>query len=81
MATDFEVSEIGTGTRLSLLELQVAEIVRLRALVMMGTAVVEDFLPNIGRCALQDYGRLNDFLMASDKVKKAIDAEAAQRAE
>lgn len=39
-------------------------------LLKMGVAVVEDFMPNIGRCALQDYGRLNDFLVESAKVLK-----------
>lgn len=33
----------------------------LRTLVSKGLAVVDDFLPNIGSCALQDYGRLNQF--------------------
>lgn len=36
-----------------------------KALVRKLTAVVEDFLPNIGRCALQDYGRLNEALCES----------------
>lgn len=31
------------------------------------TEVVEDFLPNIGKCALQDYGRLNDAMIESKK--------------
>lgn len=43
---------------------------RLRALLRMGVEVVEDFLPNIGSCALQDYGRLNEFLMQSKKEKE-----------
>jgi hypothetical protein len=30
-----------------------------RELIQMLVEVVEDFLPNIGVCALQDYGRLN----------------------
>lgn len=34
------------------------EIERLRKLVTKGLAVVHDFLPNIGRCALQDYQRM-----------------------
>ena len=33
------------------------------ALVATGVEVVEDFLPNIGNCALQDIGRLNHFLI------------------
>lgn len=34
-----------------------------RSLAKMGYEVVKDFLPNVGQCALQDYGRLNDFMM------------------
>lgn len=40
----------------------------LKKLVKMGEAVVEDFMPNIGKCALQDYGRLNEFLMAAAAI-------------
>jgi hypothetical protein len=36
----------------------------------MLTEVVEDFLPNIGNCALQDYGRLNTAMIASKKRLK-----------
>ena len=46
-----------------------AEIKELRALVLQGYAVVnEDFMPNIGRCAIQDYGRLNQFLLAARAI-------------
>lgn len=41
---------------------------QLERLVKMGEAVVEDFLPNIGRCVLQDYGRMNDFLMEANAL-------------
>lgn len=41
----------------------------LKKLVKMGEAVVEDFMPNIGQCALQDYGRLNTFLVEAAKIK------------
>lgn len=34
-----------------------------RELAKMGYEVVKDFLPNVAQCALQDYGRLNDFMM------------------
>lgn len=34
-----------------------------RSLAKMGYEVVQDFLPNVGTCVLQDYGRLNDFMM------------------
>ncbi len=40
----------------------ITENTELRALVRLGREVVEDFMPNIGRCALQDYGRLNRFM-------------------
>lgn len=33
--------------------------------------VIEDFLPNIGRCVLQDYGRLNDVLIDGHKMLRA----------
>lgn len=29
----------------------------------MGYEVVKDFMPNVANCALQDYGRLNDFMI------------------
>lgn len=47
-----------------------AECLRLKALLTTGVAVVEDFMPNIGRCVLTDYGRLNDFLIQSSKALK-----------
>jgi hypothetical protein len=34
-----------------------------RELAKQGYEVVKDFMPNVATCALQDYGRLNDFLM------------------
>ena len=40
------------------IEADADEIERLRKLVTKGLAVVHDFLPNIGRCALQDYQRM-----------------------
>lgn len=45
------------------------EIQRLRALVVKGLEVVEDFMPNIGSCALQDYGRLNEFMIAATRER------------
>jgi len=56
------------GLGLEVIDLK-AEIERLRGLVLMGEAVVEDFLPNIGNCCLQDYGRLNEFLIATTALK------------
>ncbi len=38
-----------------------------RSLGKMGYEVVQDFLPNVGQCALQDYGRLNDFMIMAAK--------------
>ncbi len=32
-------------------------------IIAKGYAVVQDFMPNIGNCALQDYKRLNEFLI------------------
>lgn len=40
----------------------------LRELIQTGVEVVEDFLPNIDKCVLQDYGRLNKFLIDAKKV-------------
>lgn len=34
-----------------------------RSLAKMGYEVVKDFLPNVATCVLQDYGRLNDFMI------------------
>ena len=48
-----------------------AEIVRLRKLVQKGREVVEDFLPNIGRCALQRYDRLNEFMVEAAALRAA----------
>jgi len=41
------------------------EILNQRKLIKMGRAVVDDFMPGIKHCALQDYGRLNNFLAAT----------------
>lgn len=45
------------------------ELNKLRRLVKQGEAVVEDFMPNIARCVIQDFGRLNEFLIEAKKVK------------
>ncbi len=39
----------------------------MKKLLKMGLEVVEDFLPNVGNCALQDYGRLNEFMIQATK--------------
>lgn len=38
-----------------------SRLVEADALIAKGLAVVHDFLPNIGRCVLQDYQRMNEF--------------------
>ena len=44
-------------------------------LARQGYEVVLDFLPNVANCALQDYGRLNDFMIAAAKEFPEIDKE------
>ena len=39
----------------------------IRSMGKMGYEVVKDFLPNVGQCALQDYGRLNDFMILASE--------------
>jgi hypothetical protein len=39
------------------------DVVELIALAKQGYEVVKDFMPNVGVCALQDYGRLNEFMI------------------
>lgn len=43
------------------------------ALIVQGLAVVEDFMPNVGRCVLQDFGRLNEFTVEAGKIKRAME--------
>ena len=43
-------------------------IAELEALGRKLTEVVEDFMPNIGKCVLQDYGRLNEALIESNRL-------------
>jgi len=47
-----------------------ADLVALRDTLAQAIAVIEDFMPNIGRCVLQDYGRLNDVLRDSGRLLK-----------
>jgi hypothetical protein len=61
----------GSLPQVLLLE-QAAEIERLRSLVLKGEDVVMDFMPNIGRCAIQEFGRLNDFLLAAGELRKEL---------
>lgn len=46
------------------------EIKKLRLLVAKGKRVVDDFLPNIGNCVLQNYGELNEFMIEATKLEK-----------
>jgi hypothetical protein len=41
------------------------DVEKMIALAKQGYEVVKDFLPNIGQCALQDIGRLNDFMIVA----------------
>ena len=64
MAPDFETHETGTREALNEKDLQIEH---LKGLVRLGRRVVEDFLPNVGNCALQRYDELNAFMIASDE--------------
>ena len=46
------------------------EVESLKKTIRMGELVVEDFMPNIGKCVLQDYGRLNQFLMDAAQIEQ-----------
>ena len=64
-ATDTTNMEVVTTGTLKALDEKDIEIQRLKEMVAMGRRVVEDFLPNIGQCALQNYGELNEFMIQS----------------
>lgn len=51
---------------------------RLTAIIRKGHAVVEDFMPNIGGCVLQNYQRLNEFLIEAQRVIWDADAEGCR---
>ena len=68
-ARDDEIARLSDA-----LEAKDKRIAELESLVKMGDAVVMDFMPNIGRCALQDYGRLNEFLIKAAKLQEQSDA-------
>jgi hypothetical protein len=48
------------------------------ALIAKGLAVVHDFLPNIGRCVLQDYQRMNEFCSEA-AARAAVSAVQPER--
>jgi len=62
----------GTSNHKEVVELSEVMLERdkLKELVRMGDEVISDFLPNIGTCVLQDYGKLNDFLLAVESLNK-----------
>jgi hypothetical protein len=47
-------------------------VTKLEELVLQGERIVEDFLPNIGKCALQNYAQLNEFLIAASSLRNSI---------
>ena len=48
-------------------------------LIKLLSEVIDDFLPNIGTCVLQDYGKLNTALIESAKyLEKANVKEVVQ---
>lgn len=46
------------------------DLVSMRETLARAIEVIEDFMPNIGQCVLQDYGRLNDVLCESSQLLK-----------
>ena len=66
MAPDFETHATGTQRQLTESDLEIA---KLRGLVALGRRVVNDFLPNVGNCALQRYDELNQFMIESEPYK------------
>lgn len=47
-----------------------ADLAAMRNTLAQAIAVIEDFIPNVGHCVLQDYGRLNDVLLDSARLLK-----------
>lgn len=62
-----ESGDVTDLTRADSLAWNMRQEVVARALVRQLHAVVEDFMPNIGKCVLQDYKRLNDTLVEARK--------------
>ena len=46
------------------------DLVSMRETLAWAIGVIEDFMPNIGQCVLQDYERLNDVLCDSARLLK-----------
>jgi hypothetical protein len=55
-----------------------SRLVEADALIAKGLAVVHDFLPNIGRCVLQDYQRMNEFCSEA-AARTAVSAVQPER--
>ena len=51
------------------------EAARLRLTLLDAVLVIEDFLPNIGQCALQNYERLNTVLIESTPLIRELRKE------
>lgn len=50
---------------------RIEELEGLETLVVKCYETIEDFMPNIGKCALRDYQRLNEALCEAGKIAKA----------
>lgn len=46
------------------------DVVAMRQCLAEAVLVIEDFMPNLGRCVLQDYARLNAVLCDSARLLK-----------
>lgn len=76
--TDFETHDTGTHQRLDDKDIEIQE---LKDMVAKGKRVVDDFLPNIGGCVLQNYGELNEFLCEADALAKRNEPEPTTQGE
>jgi hypothetical protein len=74
---EIAVVTLPTGLRWATSRDVARHVEKLVELVQTGEQVVEDFLPNIASCVLQDYGRMNQFLIAAKQLRVALqEAEA-----
>lgn len=53
---------------------RIALVPKMEELIPRLVAVIDDFLPNVGRCALQNYGELNSSLVDARAILKALEA-------